>query len=111
LRQVHAARGTLGVVHFGDQWPAIPDASIDELQAALHHQQMHILADEIRPGDTVDVAGGLFHGLQAVVNRVMSGGARVAVLLDFLGRQTTVELPNESVVRRPLEMQFATSPL
>lgn len=99
LRQVHSARGIHGVVHFGDQWPKIPDATIDELRAGLNYQQMHILPDEIRVGDTVEVAGGTFHGLQAVVTRIMSGGARVAVLLEFLGRQTTVELANDCIVR------------
>jgi transcriptional antiterminator RfaH len=99
LRQVHAARGTLGVVHFGDQWPKLSDASVDELRAALHHQEIYVLSDQIQTGDAVEVAGGAFHGLQAIVTRVMSGGARVAVLLDFLGRQTMVELTTESLVR------------
>jgi len=41
----------------------------------------------------------VFHGLRAVITRVMPSRERVAVLLEFLGRQTTVELPNEALIR------------
>jgi hypothetical protein len=37
------------------------------------------------------------HGLQALVTRVMPSKQRVAVLLDFLGRQTVVELDRDAV--------------
>ena len=52
-----------------------------------------------RPGEAVRVAGGAFHGLRAVITRVMPSRERVAVLLEFLGRQTTVELPKEALIR------------
>jgi transcription antitermination factor NusG len=41
----------------------------------------------------------MFHGLLAVVTRIMPARERVAVLLEFLGRQTTVELAGGAVVR------------
>jgi hypothetical protein len=37
------------------------------------------------------------HGLHALVTRVMPAKQRVAVLLDFLGRQTAVELDRAAV--------------
>jgi hypothetical protein len=37
-------------------------------------------------------------GLQAVVSRVMPARQRAAVLLEFLGRQTTVELDRGQLI-------------
>jgi transcriptional antiterminator RfaH len=99
LRRVCYARGVRGVVHFGDRWPIVPDAVIAELRATVGADQVHVIREELRPGEAVQIAGGVFHGLQAVVTRVMPSRARVAVLLEFLGRQTTVELPGESLIR------------
>lgn len=98
LRRVCHARGVRGVVHFGDQWPIIPAAVIEELRLALGHEEVHVIQEELRPGEAVRIAGGMFHGLRAVVTRVMPSRQRVAVLLEFLGHQTTVELPKETLV-------------
>jgi len=92
LRRVQHARSVRGVVHFGQRWPTIPDAVIAELQAAMGGQGLRQIEEALQPGDLVQVAGGPMHGLEAVVTRVMPGRQRVAVLLDFLGRQTMVEL-------------------
>jgi transcriptional antiterminator RfaH len=99
LRRVCYARGVRGVVHFGDRWPVVPDGVIAELRATVGADQVHVIRDELQPGEVVQIAGGVFHGLQAVVTRVMPSRERVAVLLEFLGQQTTVELPGESVIR------------
>jgi transcriptional antiterminator RfaH len=98
LRRVRHARAIRGVVHFGDHYPAIPDAVITELRAATGPEELCLIADSFGPGDPVRIAGGPFHGLEAVVTRVMPGQQRVAVLLDFLGRQTTVELTSSQLV-------------
>ena len=99
LRRFHHALGVREIVHFGDQWPTIPDAVIAELRISIGDGEMHTISEEMQPGEEVQIAGGAFNGLQAVVSRVMPGRQRVAVLLDFLGRQTSVELSSESVVR------------
>jgi transcriptional antiterminator RfaH len=99
LRRVCHARGVRGVVHFGDRWPIVPETVIEELRATVGAEQVHVLRDELQPGEAVRIAGGVFHGLQAVVTRVMPSRERVAVLLEFLGRQTTVELSGEALIR------------
>jgi len=99
LRRIQAVRGARGVVHFGSRWPAIPEAAIADLQSVMADGEIRVLSEEIRPGDIVEVAEGVFHGLQATVTRVMPRGQRVSVLLDFLGRQTTVELDRSQLVR------------
>jgi len=99
LRRICHTRGVRGVVHFGDRWPVVPQAVIEELRATLGTDRVHEIREELHPGEAVQIAGGVFHGLRAVVTRVMPSRERVAVLVEFLGRQTTVELPGEAVVR------------
>jgi transcriptional antiterminator RfaH len=99
LRKVHHARGVRGVVHFGDQWPSVPAKAIEELRSTVGADEIHIIPEELRAGDPVEISGGVFHGLTAVVTRAMPGRQRVAVLLEFLGRQTMVEIESESVLR------------
>jgi transcriptional antiterminator RfaH len=98
LRKVHHARGVRGVVHFRDRWPTIPDAVIADLRAHLGHEQVHQLEPDLQPGDEVQIQGGAFEGLRAVIERPMPGKERVAVLMDFLGRQTSVQVERRWVV-------------
>ena len=99
LRQVQAVRGVRNVVHFGARWPTIPEPAIAELRSVMGIEEVKILSQDLNPGDAVEVAEGVFHGLQAVVARVMPQRQRVSVLLDFLGRQTAVELDRCQLVR------------
>ena len=98
LLAVQHAHGVRGIVHFGDKWPSVPDASIAELRTALGESEVHIIPEQFAPGQSVEIAGGAFHGLSAVVLRVMPGRERVAVLLEFLGRQTPVEVAQDALV-------------
>ena len=99
LRSVCHARGVRGVVHFGHRWPMIPDAVVEEMRATVGPEEVHVIREDLRPGENVQIAGGVFHGLRAVVTRVMPSQERAAVFLEFLGRQTTVELALESIIR------------
>lgn len=99
LRRVHHASGVSGVIHFGDRWPTIPDDVVDDLRRIFGQDELHILPGEPAVGEPVQIAGGVFHGLEAVVTQVLPARQRVTVLLEFLGRQTTVELPLNQVVR------------
>lgn len=92
LRQVHHAPGVAGVVHFGGRWPTISDEIVEELRAMFGSEELHVVPMGANVGDAVQIAGGVFHGLRAVVTQVMPARERVTVLLDFLGRQTAVEL-------------------
>ena len=98
LRQVHYTPGVSGVIRFGDHWPEIPNGVIGELRSAVGPDAVQVVREELEPGDPVVISGGAFHDLRAVVTRVMTGRERVAVLLEFLGRQTAVELPASEVV-------------
>src|SRR5437588_8480074 len=88
LCRVQYAPGVQNVVHFGNGWPTIPEQVIAELHAVIGPQELHVISDELIPGDEVKIVGELFHGLKAVITQVMPGRQRVAVLLEFLGQQT-----------------------
>lgn len=98
-RKVHHTRGVRGIVHFGGQWPTIPAGAIAELRGTVGSDHVHVIREEFKPGETVMISGGVFHELRAVVTRVLPSRERVAVLLEFLGRQTAVELASSAVIR------------
>lgn len=99
LRQVQAARGVIGVVHFGERWPVMEESIIEDLRQVVGLNEVHVISTTLRPGDAVEFAEGAMRGLRAVVSRVMPTRARVAVLLELLGRQTTIEVPVQLVVK------------
>ena len=105
LRRVRHARAVQSVVHFGDRWPVIPDPVIESLREALGRQELQVVPDDLEVGERVQVAGGPLGGLEGVVSRVMPGPQRVAVLLDFLGRQMSVELAGAQLVRHDVQAQ------
>ena len=98
LTRIHYAPGVSGVVHFGNKWPTVPDAVMDELRAAIGQDEVHVVPMALEPGDNITIAGGAFHGLEAVITQVMPGRERVNVLLEFLGRLTTVEVGVTAII-------------
>ena len=100
LTRVHYSPGVSGVVHFGCKFPTVPDQAIEELRALIGTEGIHVVSNEVAVGEEVTISGGAFHGLQAVVTQVMPGKQRVLVLMDFLGRQSSVEVGIQSIVRQ-----------
>ena len=100
LAKVHYSTGVSGVVHFGEKWPTVPDRAIEEIRAQLGADGICLLEDSIEAGETVEISGQAFLGLRAVVTQVMPGKQRVLVLMDFLGRQSMVEVGVGSIIRR-----------
>ena len=100
LSMVHYAPGVQSVVHFGNGWPIVPEEVIAELRRAVGPQELLVLSDDLTPGDEVELIGELFHGFKAVVTQVMPAHQRVAVLLEFLGRQLAVKISTQSLVKQ-----------
>ena len=102
LRLVQSARGVRGVVHFGERWPAIPEEVIHDLQQTIGATGLRIIPPDPAPGDEVKIAEGAMRGLAAVVAgpTVAARKDRVAVLMEFLGRQTMIELPRDFLVKQ-----------
>ena len=98
-RDVQHTFGVSGIVHFGHFCPTIPDEVIEELRVLAGEGEVRVIEQELKPGDEIKMAGGAFHGLTAVVFRVMPAKARVALLLNFLGRETQVDVDLAAVIR------------
>ena len=81
-------------------WPTVPNGVIEDIRAAIGPAEMREISDDLNPGDEVQIIGKLFQGLNVVVTQVMPGRKRVAVLLHFLGRQTTVEIGTHALIKR-----------
>jgi len=101
LRLVYHSAGVATIVHFGSRWPTIPDQTVEELQTQVGEEELRVIDAEPQVGEAVQISGGAFHGLQGIVTRLLPSRTRVAILLDFLGRQTMVEVPAQDVVRLP----------
>jgi transcriptional antiterminator RfaH len=99
LRLVQHSRGVRGVVHFGERWPAIPEEIIRELQQTIGATGLRIIPEEFNPGDEVKITEGAMRGLRAVVLRGLPGRERIAVLMEFLGRQTMIELSRHFLIK------------
>ncbi|MBI3868435.1 MAG: KOW motif-containing protein [Verrucomicrobia bacterium] len=99
LNRIHYSPGISGVVHFGNKWPTIPVDVIEGLRALCGEGEIIEIDSTPKPGDVARVISGTFMGLEAVVTRVMPGRDRVTLLIDFLGRQTAVEMSLSQVVR------------
>lgn len=103
LRRVQSARGVSNVVHFGERWPTIDATIIEELRVAVGTDELCVVPAQLAPGDAVEIASGAFRGLPAVVTSVMPSRERVAVLMDFLGQQTTIQIPADAVIKQGSE--------
>ena len=60
--------------------------------------EVRVIDQTLRVGDEVEVAGGVFGGFYGTVTRLMPARERVAVLLEFLGRQAVVDVKMEALV-------------
>jgi transcription antitermination factor NusG len=98
---VNAAPGVTGVLHFADFYPELAAPFIDELRAEFPEEEnaIRVIHPQISPGDEIVVTEGAMKGLKTVVTRLVGGGDRVAVLLDWLGQEREAEVSLRSVMR------------
>ncbi|MEJ5238263.1 transcription termination/antitermination protein NusG [Limisphaera sp. VF-2] len=97
LRAVQYCPGVAGVVHFGRRWPTIPVAVIEDLRQRLGPEELREIEQPLLPGDAARIMRGPLEGLEGVVTRVLPARQRVRVLLEFLGRQVSVEMALDQV--------------
>jgi transcriptional antiterminator RfaH len=100
MDRVEVTPGVRSVVRFGPVIPIVPDQVIDDLRLSYGADELIEVGDDLRPGDDVDVAIGPFRGFDAKVLCVASAPERIRILLDILGRPTSVELPRQNLVLR-----------
>lgn len=98
IGDIQHVSGISRLVHFGNIIPQVPDAIIEELQACFGAGDLITVENQLMPGDEVTVAVGAFAGMSAQVLKSLPAKKRVQILLDILGRPTTVEVGTEAVM-------------
>jgi len=94
---VRYSPGVRDFLKFGNVIAEIGDRIIGELRARCPDGVARIEPIAIKPGEAVKIKEGPFAGLEAIFEKKMKGSERVAVLLEFLGRQTRIVVPSETI--------------
>jgi transcription antitermination factor NusG len=77
----------------------VPDEVINDLKEQVGEDEQKDLPEpEIKPGQEVSLIEGPFKDLKAVVNSWMDARQRVAILLEFLGRQMEIQVPAKDLI-------------
>lgn len=97
-KEVAYARGVVAIVRFSEKPVPIPDATIAGLREQMGGEDCKTIDAEVREGDTVTIATGVFKGLATVVTQLLPARERVRVLLEFLGECREVELAKSEVL-------------
>jgi transcriptional antiterminator RfaH len=97
LDSLRYVNGVSSIVHFGDRIPSVSDRTVDELRECFANGEPMIVEDQLRPGAEVVLGEGAFAGMNASVLKVLPAVRRVQVLLEILGRPTTVEVERRIV--------------
>jgi transcriptional antiterminator RfaH len=98
--RVRYAHGVSGIVRFADRYPTIEEGALAQLRNFIGAAEIKQLSYDLSEGDQVQIVGGAFTGLGAVVTQVLSAKERVKVLMDFLGRKMEAEVQCSSVLRQ-----------
>lgn len=99
LKTVFYTNGVTGIVHFGEQWPIIDDEVVLHWREKLGEDELAVCEEMPETGEEVLITTGAFKGMIAEVVKVSSSRRRIAVLMDFLGRQMQVELKADQYSR------------
>ena len=103
-RLVTYSPGVAGLIHFGNDYPVIPDAAIQQLQSSFGLDEPATVDQSLKIGDRVLIEAGPMQGTEGTVCRVLPGKTRVALLLEFLGQQTQIEI-DVSQVQSPRDLR------
>jgi len=102
-RHIQAMEGVIGVVHFGPHTPNLDDALVEELRSQCPDELRELPDPQFKAGDEVLVAEGPFREFKAIFQHYLPAKQRVQVLLDFLGRSLTIEVPAHTLVKEGYE--------
>ena len=93
LAPVRSTRGVVGMVRSGTELTIVPPTVIQALHARMNAQTGLIRIDPVAalPGDRVRVFDGPLAGLEGLF-QASCGEQRALLLIEFMGRQTTVEV-------------------
>ena len=92
LRTVKHSQNVIRVVEFGGIPIRVPGESIEHLRREMGGGDFREIKVGIKVGDSVEVTEGPMRGLTGIVESIHGGDERVRILLEFLGRQSVVEV-------------------
>lgn len=96
--QVIWAPGIRDLVTLGGAPVPVDDAVIEQIRLRCDENGVvHVSPAPLHRGDRVEIAQGPFAGLLATVETVMPRQRRIRLLIEFLARQTTLDLPLAAV--------------
>ena len=92
------APGVRDLVSLGGAPVPVDALVIDQIRLRCDAQGVvHVSPTPLNRGDRVEIADGPFAGLLATVETVMPRQRRIRLLVEFLARQTCVDMPLASV--------------
>jgi transcriptional antiterminator RfaH len=110
-RMVKYTHNVIRVLEFGGHCISIADRHIDEIRSEMDGMEVREISIVLKVGDSVELAEGPMRGFKGVIERISQGADRVRLLLDFLGRQSFVEVPMETLLKDMHPRQaLATTP-
>lgn len=92
LRAVKHSQNVIRVLEFGGNLVTIPEQTISDLQQEMQHQEVREVKPSLKVGDVVELTEGPMRGFKGIVDALLKGQDRVRILLEFLGRQSVVEI-------------------
>jgi len=98
-KAVRYTRGVKDFVKFGDRFAEVAEGVIGTLRERCPDGIAQVQPVTYRAGEPITIKEGPLSGLEAVFESEMKGNQRVAVLLEFLGRQTRVVLSSDMIGR------------
>lgn len=94
LAPVKSTKGVVGIVRFGEEYAVAPQAVIEGLR---QHEdpavQSRRVEDPLKPQARIRITGGPLNHLEGIFLNECADD-RVNVLLNILGRETSVEVPD-----------------
>lgn len=98
-RHLMSVHGVRTLITYAGHPPQVPDDFIAQLRVRIRDQGTEGEQDEIKPGMDVVLTEGPFSDWHALVTGLIPARERVRLMLEFLGRQITIEVPRASILR------------
>ena len=98
IRAVKHSQNVIRVVDFGGQMSPVADSVIQMIREEMDGQVIKEIHIGVKVGDMVELTDGPMRGLKGIVNSVLSGDDRVKILMEFLGRESLVEVKTSQIL-------------
>ncbi len=98
IRAVKHSQNVIRIVDFGGRLTPVPDRVIELIRHEMDGQVVKEIQAGLKVGDTVELTEGPMRGLKGIVNSIHSGDERVKVLMEFLGRESLVEVKASQIL-------------